>query len=226
VHGGGLLFGDRKLTGVGNTLADHEGALFTPLRQELNARGFVVASIDYRLPPAAAWPAQLDDAECAVRFLRDHAGDLGIDPTKTVTWGSSAGGLLVSLLGLTDRTGDIRAVVDMFSPADLNDLGDADPVMKAAVWVTFGNSAAEKRAGSPVTYVHPDAPPFLIMHGTDDPEIPIHQSEILADRLRAANVPTDFVPVRGAGHSLATPGQSPAPEQLVTRVADFFTSAL
>src|SRR5207245_6161575 len=101
VHGGGLLFGDRKTSGVGNTLADHEGALFTPLQQELNARGFVVASIDYRLPPATAWPAQIEDAKCAVRFLRAHATGLGIDPTRIGAWGSSAGGLLVSLLGLT-----------------------------------------------------------------------------------------------------------------------------
>jgi acetyl esterase/lipase len=226
IHGGGLVFGDRKTRGVGNALADHEGALFLPLQKELNARGFLVASIDYRLPPATAWPGQLDDARCAVRFLHEHAADLGIDPNRIVTWGSSAGGLLVSILGLTDSTGSVRAVVDMFSPADLNNLGDADPIMKAAVWTTWGSDAAKRRSGSPVSYVHPTALPFMVLHGTDDPEIPIHQSEIFAERLQAANVPTTFIKVQGAGHSLATPGQSPTPDQLVTKITEFFTSAV
>jgi acetyl esterase/lipase len=235
VHGGGLLFGDRKLTGVGNTLADHDGALFTPLQQQLNARGFVVASIDYRLPPATAWPGQIQDAKCAVRFLRAHAGDLGIDQNRIVAWGSSAGGLLVSLLGLTDRSAGfdggqyldqssaVSAVVDMFSPADLTNLAGAESIMKAAVWLTFGNSEQARRAASPIDYAHPGAPPFLILHGTDDTEIPLRQSQILADRLHAANVPTTFIQVSGAAHSLATPGQTPTPQQLTTTIVDFLT---
>jgi dipeptidyl aminopeptidase/acylaminoacyl peptidase len=64
------------------------------------------------------------------------------------------------------------------------------------------------------------------MHGTNDTDIPPVQSQLLADRLRAANVPTTLVQVHGAEHSLATPGQSPTPEQLTTTVADFFTTTL
>ncbi|MFL6140728.1 MAG: alpha/beta hydrolase fold domain-containing protein [Labedaea sp.] len=237
VHGGGLLFGDRKTSGVGGGLADHEGALFLPLQRELNARGFVVASIDYRLPPAARWPAQIEDAKCAVRFLRAHAADLGIDRSRVVAWGSSAGGLLVSLLGLTeptagfdvgqyaDQSSAVSAVADMFSPADVTDLADAESVMRLFTSIAIGNSPETRRAASPVTYAHTGAPPFLILHGTDDTEIPIRQSEILAGRLRSANVPTTFVKVRGAGHSLATPGQTPSPQQLTTTVADFLTNA-
>jgi acetyl esterase/lipase len=95
----------------------------------------VVASIDYRLPPLSPWPAQLEDAKCAVRFLRAHAGALGIDPGRIGAWGSSGGGTLVSLLGLAgldagfdrgpwpDRSSGVQ--VDMFGPADLTDLGDS-----------------------------------------------------------------------------------------------------
>src|SRR5215217_1194414 len=99
VHRGGL-WGDWKMRGLGASQANHEGALFTPLQRWLNARGFVVASIDYRLPPGTPWPAQIEDAKCAVRFLRAHAAVLGIDPDRIGVWGSSGGGQLSSLLGL------------------------------------------------------------------------------------------------------------------------------
>jgi hypothetical protein len=91
VHGGGI-WGDRQRTGLGALLANHDGALFGPLQAQLNARGFVVASIDFRLPPAAPWPAPIVDAKCAVRFLRAHAADLGVDPARIGVWGSSGGG--------------------------------------------------------------------------------------------------------------------------------------
>src|SRR6266568_3462679 len=238
VHGGGLIFGDRQLAGFGATMADQQGALFTPLQQQLNARGFLVASIDYRLPPATAWPAQIQDAKCAVRFLRAHATGLGIDPTRIGAWGSSAGGLLVSLLGLTrpadgfdvgqytDQSSAIGAVVDMFGPADLNDLTGSETVMKLMVSIGLGDTPTVRRSVRPLTYVHPGAPPFLILQGTDDNDVPPHQSELLAARLHTATVPTNLIIVHGAGHSLATPGQNPSPEQLTTTTADFLASTL
>jgi acetyl esterase/lipase len=109
VHGGGFVLGDRKLGGLGGGLANAAGALLPQLRAALNQRGFVVASIDYRLPPGSPWPAQLQDASCAVRFLRAHADALGIDPGRIGAWGSSAGGTLVSLLGLAGSTADADA---------------------------------------------------------------------------------------------------------------------
>src|SRR5215203_3158861 len=71
VHGGGT-WGDRKMHGLGARQANHEGALFIPLQEKLNSHGVVVASIDYRLSPSTPWPAQIEDAKCAVRFLRAH----------------------------------------------------------------------------------------------------------------------------------------------------------
>jgi len=238
VHGGGLIFGDRQLAGFGATMADQQGALFTPLQQQLNARGFLVASIDYRLPPATAWPGQIQDAKCAVRFLRAHATGLGIDPTRIGAWGSSAGGLLVSMLGLTrpsdgfdvgqytNQSSAIGAVVDMFGPADLSALSGSETVMKLMVSIGLGNTPSVRRSVSPLTYVHPGAPPFLILQGTDDNDVPPHQSELLAARLHTANVPTNLIVVHGAGHSLATPGQNPPPQQLTTTTADFLANTL
>lgn len=238
VHGGGLIFGDRKTTGVGAVLADQQGALFTPLQRELNNRGFVVASVDYRLPPEAPWPSQIEDVKCAVRFLRAHASGLGIDPARIGAWGSSAGGLLVSMLGLTDTThafdvgqdadqsSAVDAVVDMFGPADLSDLAGSESVMRAMVSIGLGDSPQVRRSASPVAQVQPVAPHFLILQGTDDTDVPLRQSELFATRLAAAQVPVTLQVVDGAGHSLVTPGQQPSPTQLTDTVADFFGSAL
>ncbi len=232
VHGGGLILGDRKPGGPGATLANSSGALFTPLQRELNARGFVVASIDYRLAPAAPWPAQLTDAKCAVRFLKSHASDLGIDPERIAVWGSSAGGTLAALLGTAGgfdigqylgRTSGVRAVVDMFGPADFTNLAGFDTVLRATIRIGLGTSPETLRAASPVTYITPGAPPFLILQGED---VVARQSADYAARLRTAGVPVDYVAVRGTGHSLDTPTQTPSPAELVTTIADFLTRVM
>jgi acetyl esterase/lipase len=243
VHGGGFTLGDRKPTGLGASLANHAGALLPQLRARLNQRGFVVASIDYRLPPLSPWPAQLQDTKCAVRFLRAHANVFGVDPGRLGAWGSSGGGTLVSLLGLAgpeagfdrgpwpDQPSAVQAVVDMFGPADLTDLGDSAPFDRAIARLALGGSPAVRRAASPLTYV-PAArataggPPFLILHGTDDHDMPPRHSQELARRLRAAGVPATLVLVHGAGHGLNTPSQQPAPGQVAQLVADFFTRTL
>ena len=238
VHGGGMILGDRKTTGLGASLANHDGALFTGVRQRLNARGFVVASIDYRLPPATAWPAQIQDAKCAVRFLRAHADALHIDPARIGAWGSSAGATLACLLGLagpaagfdvgqyTTQSSAVRAVVDMFSPADLTDIDDSSPVTRTAVRVGLGNSTDVRRAASPITYVRGGAPPFLILHGTDDQDVRPRHSERLARELRAHGVPATLIPVYGTGHSVDTAGQQPSPERLTGTIVDFLAASL
>jgi acetyl esterase/lipase len=165
VHGGGFTLGDRKPSGLGASLANHAGALLPQLRALLNRRGFVVASIDYRLPPASPWPAQLQDAKCAVRFLRAHASALGIAPDRIGAWGSSGGGTLVALLGLAgpqagfdrgpsaDQPSGVQAVVDMFGPTDLTDLHDSAGFDRAIARMALGGSVSVRRAASPLTYV-------------------------------------------------------------------------
>jgi acetyl esterase/lipase len=237
VHGGGFVLGDRKLGGLGGGLANATGALLPQLRAALNRRGFLVASIDYRLPPLSPWPAQLQDASCAVRFLRTHAGALGIDPGRIGAWGSSAGGTLVALLGLTGVDGGqssaVQAVVDMFGAADLTDLSDSAPFPRAVARIALGGSPRVRRAASPLTYVPAgrtagasNLPRFLLLHGTDDQDMPQRHSQELARQLTAAGIPMRLVLVQGAGHGLDSPGQQPTPEQLTELVADFFTRSL
>jgi acetyl esterase/lipase len=239
VHGGGWFLGDRQPAGFGANLAGNDGALFVPLRDELTRRGFVVAAIDYRLVPLHPWPAQIEDAKCAVRFLRADAAALGIDANRIGTWGSSAGGHLVAMLGTAgpdagfdvgqyvDRSSRVEAVVDMFGPTDLNRMGDSNSFGRTVLQIAFGGATvAERTAASPVSYVAPGDPPFLILQGADDLLVRPHHSSDLAQRLRAAGVPATLVTVAHTGHTMATPGQQPSPSEVTAMVADFFARTL
>jgi acetyl esterase/lipase len=140
LHGGGWALGDRKLTAP--AFGDWDPGFF----DRIVAAGFAVASIDYRLTGEAVFPAQLHDAKAAVRWLRRHAAEYGFDGSRIVAWGTSAGGHLAALLGLTGDSGDphlegsvrepgppgppqpqtgppassaVAAVIDWYGPADL-----------------------------------------------------------------------------------------------------------
>jgi acetyl esterase/lipase len=240
VHGGGFLLGNRKPSGLGAGLGRGQpGALFEPLRGVLGQRGMVVASIDYRLAPLSRWPAALEDVKCAVRFLRAHARALGIDPGRIGAWGSSAGGDLVSLLGVVGpRAGlDQGQYADQPSRVeDATDLHDSEPFMRTVVHVALGGSSRVRRAVSPGSYLGTGAntwagavgglPPFLILHGTDDQAIRPRHSQAFARQLEAAGVPVELVLVQGAQHGLNYPSQRPTPAQLTERVANFLTDSL
>jgi len=175
LHGGGLIAGNRRPSGPGALLA---GSRLVPVRDALTARGFAVASIDYRLAPAARWPAPLDDARCAVRFLRAKAAELDIDPARITAVGTGAGGTLAALLGVAG-TPEVRAVAAIEAPAEF-DLAGLDPLTRASVLVALGRSPATLREASPLTYAGTGAPPFLIAGGRKSAEF--------ADHLRAAGV--------------------------------------
>lgn len=226
VHGGGWTKGDKALTA---------GALFVP---ELIKRGYLVASINYRLAPQYKFPAHIQDVKCAVRYLRAHAADYGIAPERIGAFGGSAGGHLVALLGVTDESAGfdnsggwydqssrVQAVANQFGPSDLTIIFEgAKPTLLAQV---FGNTDRHSDIvvrASPVTHVSPDDPPFLIMHGDKDKLVPLSQSQILYDRLKAAGVPATLVIVKNAGHGfLPADGlPNPTPIQLSNMLADFF----
>jgi dipeptidyl aminopeptidase/acylaminoacyl peptidase len=120
----------------------------------------------------------------------------------------------------------------MFGATDLVDLGDSAPFARAVARIALGGSPRVRRAASPLTHVpagHAAAsgvPPFLILHGTGDQDMPQRHSQELARRLAAAGRPVRLVLVHGAGHGLNSPGQRPTPDQLTELVADFFTHSL
>jgi len=171
--------GNRKPAGPGALLA---GARLGPLRDALTARGFAVASIDYRLAPAARWPAPLLDARCAVRFLQANAAALNVDPARITALGTGTGGTLASLLGVArDAAAPVRAVAALAAPADFDFTG-LDPVTRASILVALGRAPETLRAASPLAYPAAGAPPFLLAQGG-------RKSAEFADHLRAAGIP-------------------------------------
>jgi acetyl esterase/lipase len=188
-------------------------------------RGFVVASINYRLSGHAVFPAQINDCKAAIRWLRANAETYRINGDHIGVWGSSAGGHLVALLGTSgdvddlegdfghaDQSSRVQAVCDWFGPTDLllmneqaGDRGTIDhdaadsPESKLLGGPLQENADKAKRAG-PITYVTSDDPPFLIVHGNQDPLVHWQQSQMLADSLKDSGCDVTLTIVPGAGH--------------------------
>lgn len=195
IHGGAWYLGDKGQTGgFQNSLLKH---------------GYAVASINYRLCNAAPFPAQIDDCRAAIRWLRTHAGDYQLAPQRIGVWGSSAGGHLAALLGVTGEADTrVQAVCDWAGPADLPPLLTKDPNLGGIVANLLGGAkvATKEKAkqASPVTFVSKTAAPFLIMHGDKDNTVPPSQSEILAAALKNAGADCTLVILPGAGHGVGT----------------------
>jgi acetyl esterase/lipase len=152
--------------------------------------GFAVVSIDYRLSDQAVFPAQLDDAQNALRWIHAHAEQYNLDANNIGVWGMSAGGMLAALVGtqLVDQAIRVQAVVDYYGPTDFLQ-GDEYALEGAGSNWAAANSWPSRYLGSaigevpdlvaatnPITYVSADDPPFLIVHGDQDQIVPPHQS--------------------------------------------------
>ena len=197
LHGGGWLRGSRKVFTPG--ISDAQSF------DRIVAAGFAVASCEYRLSGEARFPAQLEDVDAALAWLQTHGAGCGVDASRPVLWGVSAGATLAALTGL--RRDDVRGVVDWFGPADLfamadHDLGEPPAETREARWI--GGPAAEApdvaRRASPALQVRPGAPPFHIAHGTDDAHVPVSQSAALASALRGVGADVEFSEVPGGRH--------------------------
>jgi acetyl esterase/lipase len=217
IHGGGWMMGDRRY--LPETLRPNQ------IFDTLLAAGLAVATIDYRHALEATFPAQLHDAKAAVRYLRAHADALEIDTTRIGVIGESAGGHLAALVGLTASRADLEGshgvvgpssavdvVVDWYGPSDFRTMPRMTPPPHIAAklepamlvppedQLTRGLEGAALADVWPVTHVTPDAPPFLLVHGTTDWLVPYSQSEQLHAALTAAGVDSRLVPVEGAEH--------------------------
>lgn len=204
VHGGGWKNGSRA--------SGEKNAAW------LAAEGFSVVSISYRLTDVAKWPAQIDDCYEAVRWVRRNADKYNFAPDHIAAWGTSAGGHLVTLMGTRscphdeDVSSRVQAVCDWFGPSDLlsmppNNVGDGRTEQDVA------NSNGAKLLGATVRdvpemahdasglyHVTSDDCPFLIMHGSEDPGVPLSQSQTLHNKLQSANIDSTLHIVEGAGH--------------------------
>ena len=223
LHGGGWTSFDKgPMSGMGSFLAHS---------------GFVAFAVDYRLTHGSEnlWPAQLDDVQRAVRWIRANAAKYGVSPNHIGAFGYSAGAQLAALLGTEDTrdnsdaalakySSKVQAVVDFSGPTDFTTHHDPDD--DAFLTTFFGGDYAHHpeiwQDASPVFHVSKKSAPFLIFHGTHDESVPIAQAEEFANKLKEAHVPVKFVKVEDA-HTLQTPE---ARRRLAVETRDFFTEYL
>lgn len=193
-----------------------------PLLQ-LVKNGFAIASVDYRLSPVAKFPAQIHDIKAAIRFLRGSASKYGYNAQKIGILGSSAGGHLVALMGVTNghsqlegnlgnfdqESSRVEAIVDYYGPTNfMTILTQSTPhglsVRVPALQLLLGDDPTNKpilaRLASPVFHVDANDPPLLIIHGDQDPQVPINQSHELHGVYKKNKRNVSFEVIHGGAH--------------------------
>ena len=207
VHGGAWRSGSKNSMPLGKLVED----------------GYAIASIDYRLSTEAKFPAQIHDLKAAIRFLRGHSGDWGVPSKKIVVAGDSAGGHLAALVGVSNghdelegvvgndraQSSAVQGIISFCGAANLTTiLQQSTPhgltVRIPALDLLLGdqptNVLALARLASPVFHVDPSDPPLLLLHGDQDPQMPINQAHELQGAYEKAKVPVQFEVVHGAAH--------------------------
>jgi acetyl esterase/lipase len=228
IHGGGWIGGDRK--GYGGAAA------------VLAATGkFAAVSVGYRMSNEAKWPAQIHDCKAAIRWIRGHAKEYNLDPNRIGATGASAGGHLVTMLGVTadnkelegelgefkDQSSAVTCVVNFCGPSDMTlplMQGDAAKTDDPAVSGLVGGSLKEKvdvvKSASPINYITAKAVPIMTVHGTKDARVNYQQAEILHAALSKAGATSLLIPVTDAGHGI------PLSPELLKRVQQFWNRYL
>ncbi len=189
----------------------------------LVARGFALASVDYRLTPVAPFPANVHDLKAAIRYLRARAADFGYDAGRIVIAGSSAGAHLAALTGVSNghpelegdvgahrgERSDIQGIVSFYGASNLESilrqstpfgLGVRIPALQLLLRGQPEEKPALARLASPVAHVDRNDPPLLLLHGDQDPQMPVAQSLEFLGTYQAAGGTARFVPVHGAAH--------------------------
>jgi acetyl esterase/lipase len=224
IHGGGWSGGDRKGYAV-------------PAATLAASGKYAAVSVGYRLSAEARWPQQIFDCKAAIRWIRGHAKELNLDADKIGATGSSAGGHLVTLLGVTggvkelegeigeytSQSSRVTCVVNVCGPTDL-----ALPLMQGeaaknddpAVSALLGGKVSQKldlaKAASPLTYITPGAAPIMTIHGTQDMRVNFTNAEKLDAALKKVGDTSLLVPVVNAGHGI------PFGPELTQRVQAFW----
>ncbi|HEV3299461.1 MAG TPA: alpha/beta hydrolase [Planctomycetaceae bacterium] len=203
IHGGGFRAGTR------------EG--YDALCIKLAERGYVAATVTYRLAPRYKFPAAIHDTKAAVRWLRANAATYKINPERIGVMGGSAGGHLAQFLGVTahmprfegdggnlNQSSSVTCVVNFFGPSDFTksygksvDAGEVLPL-----WLGGNLETARPLhiQASPLYWVTPAEAPTLCIHGTEDNYVAHEQAVWLVDRLKAATVEAELLTLPGAGH--------------------------
>ena len=184
----------------------------------LAKNGFVVASVEYRTSNEENYPTQLQDIKAAIRYLRAHAKRYRINTEQIGVMGESAGGYLTCMAALdndksldvgdyTEQSSKVQAVCPWYPPTNASGFpyDNAELAAAAPESLFFGYNVMRNKekafVNSPVSKVTDDAPPFLIIHGTNDHTVPFSQSEQLYEALEKAGCDVTFLALEGADHA-------------------------
>lgn len=209
IHGGGWSGGKRSQ--------------FSWHARQLAERGWVGASASYRLcTTGPTYPAALDDCQAAVRWLRKHGTELGLNPQRLGVFGSSAGGHLVSLMGVRDTRDDSdpalqgvssrpQCVVDIHGVHHMPSMR-LPGIIKAATAFIGGDISSKPQTwddASPINFIDTNTAPMFLVHAPDDPTVPYDQSVRFAAVLAERNCHFTFYPCAGAGHGFIYNPENP-----------------
>jgi acetyl esterase/lipase len=228
VHGGGWRAGSK------------DGIIENRLADFLNGR-VIGISINYRLTDEAIWPAQIHDCKAAIRWIRGNAEKYNIDRNKICVWGSSAGGHLVAMLGVSsndktmkgtlgshiDQRSDVSCVIDFCGPTQLIHSGFEqyfNDELENPLAKIFGGPPSENlpamKSASPINYVNGDEPPFLMVHGELDNVVSLDQSILLDEALKKAGVSSTLIKIINGIHGF------PVAAALTERIKQFLDKHL
>ena len=194
---------------------------------EFVKQGYAIASVDYRLTPVARFPAQVHDIKAAIRFLRAHSQALEIDTREIVIAGASAGGHLAALVGTTNghpelegtvgehlnHSSDVQKIISYYGASNLTSiLNQSTPhglgVRIPALQLLLGGQPDKKqklaKLASPVFHIDPQDPPLFLVHGDQDPQMPINQAHELKGAYDRIKLPNAFVVLHGSAHGGST----------------------
>jgi acetyl esterase/lipase len=207
-----------QIPGGGWTTGRKEGQA-EPLMAHLAERGWVCVTANYRLSPKATWPDHIVDVKHALAWTKASIGEYGGDPGFVAITGGSAGGHLSSLAALTSHVADfqpgfeeadtsVAAAVPLYGVYDFTNRhgtgrADMEPFLAKVV---FKSRLEEDRPrweeASPISHVRHDAPPFFVIHGTNDSLVPVEQARTFVDDLRAHSTqPVAYAEIPGAQHA-------------------------
>jgi acetyl esterase/lipase len=220
IHGGGWDDGDR--------------GQIASFNDQIARDGFAVADISYRLAPGAVWPAQRLDVAAAVDFVKRHAAEWGVDGSRIVIFGRSAGGQIAEASAYALHDPDVRGVVALYAPSDMNfawkwsrpdDALNSPELMRRFLGGTPETARAAYDDSSAILHVDAQSPPTLLVHGTIDTLVWHRHSVRLAARLSEVGVPNLLVSLPWATHALELNPGSPS-GQLTLYSVEWFLAAV